>query len=140
MTDLLNKLGRAVRGYRRQQRQTQAMVAAKARVSVNTLRNIERGKGRALSFDRVLRALHLELKLDGSRSRVPLATLVDVRLGHAYSQRFVAKQLQMSRNTLGRLERGCSVRLETLEVYARAIDANLYVAPATKKGRRGAEL
>ena len=140
MTDILNKLGRAVCGYRRQQRQTQAAIAAKARISVNTLRNIERGKGRASSFDRVLRALDLELKLDGSGSRTPLAKLADVRLGNGYSQRFVAKQLHMSRNTLGRLERGDSVRLETLEVYARAIDANLYVAPAQKKGRRGAEL
>ena len=123
MTDILNKLGGAVCGYRRQQRQTQAAIAAKARISVNTLRNIERGKGRASSFDQVLRALDLELKLDGSRSRTPLVKLMDVRLDNGCSQRFVAKQLRMSRNTLGRVELGGPVRLDTLEVYARAIDA-----------------
>ncbi len=136
MTDDQSKLGRALRGYRKQKRKSQAVVAARARVSVNTLRNLERGKGRASSLARVLRALGLEMKLDGSRTQHPLQKLEDVRLSRDYSQRFVAEKLRVSRNTLGRIERGAGVHLGSIEAYAEAIDAPLYLAPVKKKSRR----
>lgn len=129
----ISLIGRALRRYRRRRRQGQIEIAWRAQVSVNTVGNLERGRGRLSSLRRILKVMRLELKLEGSRARDPLLALRRVRESRGYSQRFVAERLAMSRHTLAAIERGEDVLLEKLEVYARAIDARLIVVTKTRK-------
>ena len=75
----------------------------------------------------------MELRIDGNKTNEPLLELAGIRDARGYSMRFISEQLRISRTTLVKLERASDIgRVETLEAYARAIDAKLYIAPTAK--------
>ena len=125
-------IGALIRTHRRRKRLTQIELAAAAQVSPTTVRNLERGRGRLSSFGKIIRALSLQLLLDGS-THTPLLRLRGVRERADYSLRFVSARMRVSRRSLSALESGGPGRLETLVDYAAAISAVLTIAPRARK-------
>jgi DNA-binding XRE family transcriptional regulator len=92
-----------------------------------TVRNVEMGRGSMVSVDAVLRALELRLHVGYRNIGEPQQVLAFLRKEYRLSRSSVAKEMGISRNTLARLDRGEPGRLETLETYARAIDADIFI-------------
>jgi transcriptional regulator with XRE-family HTH domain len=88
---------------------------------------VERGRGRVSSLAAILKTLELELRGRQLSSGPIGPALVLARKRRKISQRKLAKALGVSRNTLIAVESGGGL-VTTLEAYAGAVAAGLYVA------------
>lgn len=110
---------------------TQAGLAARATLSVPTVRHLEAGRGQIRSFLKALAALELEL---GGRNLPPGsslgARLADLRHRRGLSQRQLAALLGITQPTLVALERRSQGRLATLEKAFSVLGAGPVLLPA----------
>ena len=110
---------------------TQAGLAARAALSVPTVRHLEAGRGQIRSFLKALSALELEL---GGRNLPPGsslgARLADLRHRRGLSQRQLAALLGITQPTLVALERRSQGRLSTLEKAFSVLGAGPVLLPA----------
>jgi transcriptional regulator with XRE-family HTH domain len=122
-----SQLGRRFWEARRAVGLTQADLAIQAEIGLSAVQTVERGRGRVSSLYAVLNALGLEMR---GRQLVtgPIGpALVMARKNRKLSRRKLAKALGVSRNTLVAVETGGGL-VSTLELYAGAIGAGLYLA------------
>jgi len=122
-------LGARLRSIRRKRGLTQLGVAAKACVSVPTLRILESGRGNLSSWQKVLSAL--SLTVDGSN--LPQGETIGQRVAQLrrtrhVSQRKLALLAQSTPPTIVALERRSQGRLDLLERVLIALGAGHYIA------------
>jgi transcriptional regulator with XRE-family HTH domain len=129
-------LGEQLRWWRRHAQWSRRQLAARAGTSISTIQNLERGSGTLTYYTLALRALDLQLRVRGLGKRRPGSALQYERRAQSITRRDLARHLAVSRNTLARLDANLSVRLSTLEAYARAIGASLVVVqlPGDERG------
>ena len=122
-------LGKQLHVWRTHARWSRRELAARAGVSISTVQNLERGRGTLTYYTLALRALGLKLHARGLGNRRLGSALRYERQEQTITRRELARHLEVSRNTLARLDANLSVRLSTIEACARAIGASLIVVP-----------
>ncbi len=122
-------LGLGLRAARRQAGLTQVRLGAEVGLDPATLGNLERGSGSLSSLNKVLTRLGRRLRSralpDGPVG--PALSLLRRRLKR--SRRALARELDLSRETLATLEAGGSCRIEMLVVYAAALGVRFELEP-----------
>ncbi len=133
---LQNHLGESLRAARKKRRLTQQTLAQDSGLSIPTLRQLERGKGRLSSLWQVLEALSLELEgynlPPGEALGRRIATL---RKRRGLSQRALARLVGVAPPTITALETSGRGRLETLQQVLTALGAGAYLAPKDQARR-----
>jgi transcriptional regulator with XRE-family HTH domain len=123
----VGQLGRLFRVARKAARLTQAELAEQAGIGLSAAQALERGRGRISSQNAILKTLDLELRGRQLVAGPVGPALVLVRKRRKISRRKLAKALGVSRNTLVAVETGGGL-VSTLEAYASAVGAGLYLA------------
>jgi transcriptional regulator with XRE-family HTH domain len=109
-------------------------LAEKAGVSISTVQHLEGGRGTLTYYTLLLRALGLKLHARGRGNRKLATALRFERHHQLISRRELARHLKISRTTLSALGNNSSVRIATIEAYARAIGVELTLRPITRDG------
>ena len=120
-------LGEQLHWWRTDAQWSRRQLADRAGVSISTVQALEAGKGTMTYYTLVLRALGLQLRARGRGHRRLGTALVSERQEQRIARRELARYLNVSRTTLAALEANRSVRIATLEAYARAIGVSLVV-------------
>ena len=131
---LQNRLGKELKQARKSKGWTQAYLASSARLSVPTVRYLERGLGSLSSFFRVLEALGLEpagRNLSGGQSLGQ--RLANMRKRRNLSQRGLAALVGVTAPTIVALERANRGRLATLDRVLTQLGAGAYLAYQDEK-------
>lgn len=121
-------LGRSLRDARKGLLLTQCELARQCSLSVNTIRNIERGRGWLSTLATITQRLDYELRGRSLQQGEIGNALQILRKRHGISRRKLARMLSVSRTTLAALEAGQAGRFETLEAVGQALGAGLYFA------------
>jgi transcriptional regulator with XRE-family HTH domain len=121
------QLGRVFRDSRKSTGLTQAKLAEQAGIGLSAVQAVERGRGRISSLNAILKRLGVELRGRQLAAGPVGPALVLARKRRKVSRRKLAKALGVSRNTLVAVEIGGGL-VGTLEAYASAIGAGLYLA------------
>ena len=124
-----SSLGHSLRDARKQRSFTQGELAVQCRVSANTIRNIERGRGRLSTLSVITNGLNLELRGRSLQKGDTGQALKQLRQRHGISRRKLAQILSMSRTTLAALEAGQAGRFVTLEAVGQMLGAGLHFTP-----------
>jgi phage N-6-adenine-methyltransferase len=125
-----NTLGNALRTIRKVRGMTQGEAAARAGVSVPTLRLLERGRGNVRSWNAVLKALGVELvgrnlpSGEGMGARVAL-----LRKRRGLGQRGLAAMVGCTQAAIGALERQGGGRVRILDRVLLVLGGGAYLAP-----------
>ena len=131
-----NALGLALRSARKDAGLTQGRLAAKAGISIPTVRLLERGRGTLSSWVLVLEAL--KLKLHGRNLPNALTVgeqVAQLRHRRGIGQRGLCKLIQVSQPTLVQLERRNRGRLSTLDRALGVLGAGPRLLPVDQKVR-----
>lgn len=124
--------GRQLHQHRKQQKLNQQQLAAKAGLSLPTIRQLERGQGYLSSFQAVLDVLGIQVVgrnlPQGEAIGPQVATL---RQRRDLNQRDFAAMLNITQPTLINLERHSKGKLVTLENALAVLGAGAYLAKAT---------
>ena len=125
-----NGLGKLLRTERKSRRFTQAVLAVQAKLSIPTIRLLERGKGSLRAWERTLAALRLTLR---GRNLPQAATLgrqiAMLRRRRGIGQRGLANLIGVSQPTLVKLERRSEGRLRTVDRVLGALGAGPKLVP-----------
>jgi transcriptional regulator with XRE-family HTH domain len=128
---LLSGLGPELRKHRKQQRLTQARLAASTHLSVPTVRLLEQTRGQLTSWQAALDALRLEVT---GRNLPPGASLGNriaaLRRSRGLSQRQLAELADVTPPTIIAIERHGRGRLQILSRVLVRLGAGAYLAPA----------
>ena len=111
-------------------------LAERAGISISTVQHLEHGRGTLTYYQLALRALGLKLHARGRGNRSLASALRSERSAQIISRRELARHVQVSRTTLAKFEDNNSVRIATIEKYARAIGVSLVVRPLPPDQRR----
>jgi phage N-6-adenine-methyltransferase len=129
-----SELGSALRRARKAHQHTQIFMANTARLSVQTVRNLERGRGTLASLDTLLTALALELRGRNLPAGSSLAAqLTALRRKRGLSQRDLAEITHVAPGTIVALERTGRGRVETLDRVLQTLGAGAYLAARNER-------
>ncbi|NVK17507.1 MAG: helix-turn-helix domain-containing protein [Methylocystaceae bacterium] len=117
--------GHQIRNHRKRSLLTQAQLAERAGLTIDAVRNVERGQGTVQTLETILRCLHIQL------SGLPRASSIGgqikrLRSRHGHSQRRMAERCGLSQPTIIRLERGQG-RISSLHAIAERYNIKLFV-------------
>ena len=122
-------LGEQLYFWRTHANWSRRQLAEHAGISISTVQHLEHGRGTLTYYQLALRALGLKLYARGLGNRSLASALRRTRSDQIISRRELARHLQVSRTTLAKFEENNSVRIATIEKYARAIGLSLVVRP-----------
>ena len=122
-------LGEQLYFWRTHANWSRRQLAERASISISTVQHLEHGHGTLTYYQLALSALGLKLHARALGNRSVASALRHERSEQTISRRELAKRLQVSRTTLAKLEANKSVRIATIENYARAIGVSLVVRP-----------
>jgi transcriptional regulator with XRE-family HTH domain len=121
-------LGEGLRRERKRQRLTQDAAARCAGLSIPTVCQLERGRGRLSSFLRLLDALAVELAGRNLPSGPGMGRrIASLRKRRGLSQRALARMARVLPPTVTALERAECGRLETLDAVLTVLGAGAYL-------------
>ena len=123
-----NRLGRELRRRRKIAGVTKTELAAKAHLSVQTVRRLENGSGNLGSWRRAINALGLSVQGKTLPLGIPLGmAFAELRRRKGVTQRELSSMVRISQRALIAFERRNEGRLATLECVGAALGAGLYL-------------
>ena len=125
-------LGEQLYFWRTHAKWSRRKLAEAAGIAISTVQDLEHGHGSLTYYLLTLDALDLHLATPGHGHRRLGTAFHRERISQGIARRDLARHLKVSRTTLASLEDNKSVRIATIDAYARSLRIALIVRPRAR--------